>query len=133
MKVEEHIQFWLENAESDLDTAEKLFNVEKYEWCLFLGHLALEKLLKAHYVKDNGNRLPPRIHNLLKLAENTVIYLTDKQRTFLDEVTDFNLEVRYPGYKKEFQRKCTREFCEDKFSKIKEYYRWLKYQIKSGK
>ena len=68
MLIEEHIQFWLENADSDLDTAEKLFTVEKYDWCLFLGHLSLEKVLKAYYVKDNENKMPPRIHNLVKLA-----------------------------------------------------------------
>lgn len=133
MKIEEHIQFWLESADNDLDTAEKLFTVEKYDWCLFLGHLVLEKVLKAHYVKDNENQMPPRIHNLVKLSEKTSIKLTEKQKSFLDEVTDFNLEVRYPEYKKEFQKMCTREFCKRKFSKIKEEYKWLKSRIKFEK
>jgi HEPN domain-containing protein len=133
MKIEEHIQFWLESADNDLDTAEKLFKVEKYDWCLFLGHLVLEKVLKAHYVKDNENQMPPRIHNLAKLSEKTSIKLTQEQKSFLDEVTDFNLEVRYPEFKKEFQKKCTREFCERKFCKIKKEYKWLKSQIKYEK
>jgi formylmethanofuran dehydrogenase subunit E len=74
MKIEEHIQFWIESADNDLDTAQKLF-----------------------------------------------------------EVSDFNLEVRYPEYKREFQKKCTSEFCDEKFIKIKEHYKWLKSQLKSGK
>jgi HEPN domain-containing protein len=133
MKIEEHIQFWIDGADNDLDTAEKLFAADKFDWCLFLGHLVLEKALKAHYVKDNENQAPPRIHNLVKLAENTRIPLSQEKKVFFDEVSDFNLEVRYPGYKREFQRKCTREFCEEKFTKIKEHYNWIKFQIKSEK
>jgi hypothetical protein len=98
-----------------------------------LGHLVLEKALKAHYVQGNENQMPPRIHNLVKLAERTTVPLSEELKLFLDEVTDFNLEVRYPGYKREFQRKCTREFCEKKFSKIKERYKWLKSLLKYEK
>jgi len=133
MNVEEHIQFWIDGADNDLDAAEKLFEAEKFDWCLFLGHLVLEKALKAHYVQDNENQMPPRIHNLVKLAEKTRIALSEERKVFFDEVSDFNLEVRYPGYKREFQRTCKRKFCEEKFTKIKEHYKWLKSQIKSGK
>ena len=53
---------------------------------------------RTHNIKDNENRMPPRIHNLVKLAENTNIALSEDLKVFLDEATDFNLEVRYPGY-----------------------------------
>jgi len=130
VKIQEHIRFWIDGADHDLDTAEGLFSSEKFDWCLFLAHLVLEKALKAHYVQDNENQMPPRIHNLVKLAERTEVPLREELKVFLDEVSDFNLEVRYPGYKKEFQKKCTKEFCEKKFSKIKEHYKWLKSLIK---
>jgi len=78
MKLEEHIQYWLGSADDDLDTAEKLFAVEKYDWCLFLGHLILEKALKAHYVQDNANQMPPRIHSLVKLAKKTHLVLDEE-------------------------------------------------------
>ncbi|NCP08820.1 MAG: DNA-binding protein [Deltaproteobacteria bacterium CG_4_8_14_3_um_filter_51_11] len=132
MKIEEHIQYWIASADDDLDTAEKLFAAEKFDWCLFLGHLVLEKALKAHFVKDSNNQMPPRTHNLLKLAEKTRVPLNEELSLFLDEVSDFNLEVRYPQYKKDFQKKCTREFCEGKFIRIKEHYQWLKSLITSG-
>ena len=124
MKIEEHIKFWIDSADNDLDTAEKLYEADKFDWCLFLGHLVLEEALKAHYVKDNENRMAPRIHNLVKLAEKTNVALSENLQVFLDEATDFNLEVRYPGYKREFQKKCTREFCDEKFFKVKD----IKYQ-----
>jgi len=79
MKIKEHIQYWVESAEHDLDSAESLFTAGKYDWSLFIGHLVLEKILKAIYVQDNQNRLPPKTHNLVKLAENTnVVFSTDQ-------------------------------------------------------
>ncbi len=131
MKIDDHIEFWLNSADHDLETAESLFSAKKFDWCLFLGHLVLEKALKAFYVKDNENRLPPKTHNLLKLAEETTVPLNDDVKLFLDEVNDFNLEVRYPEYKQEFYKTCTKEFAEEYFKKIKEHYQWIKSLLKS--
>ena len=75
--------------------------------------------------------LSPKTHNLLKLAEKTTIPLTEEVKLFLDEVNDFNLEVRYPEYKKEFYKTCTKEFAEAYFKKIKEHYKWIKSLLKS--
>ena len=130
MKVDEHINYWLNSADHDLDTAESLFSTGKYDWCLFLGHLVLEKGLKAFYVKDNENRMPPKTHNLVKLAEKTTIPLDAEIKLFLDEVNDFNLEVRYPEYKQEFYKTCTKEFAEEYMNKIKEHYKWIKSLLK---
>ena len=130
MKIDEHIKYWLNSADHDLDTAESLFSAGKYAWCLFLGHLVLEKGLKAFYVKDNENRMPPKTHNLVKLAEKTTIPLNAELKLFLDEVNDFNLEVRYPEYKQEFYKTCTKKFAEEYLNKIKEHYKWIKSLLK---
>lgn len=92
MNIEQHIKFWLDSADHDLGAAESLFNSGKFDWCLFLGHLVLEKALKAVYVRDNANEMPPRVHNLVKLAEATELKLDEDIKLFLDEITDFNLE-----------------------------------------
>jgi len=130
MKIDEHIKYWLNSADHDLDAAESLFAAGKFDWCLFLGHIVLEKALKAHYVKDNDNRLPPKIHNLVKLAEKTTIPLNIEQKIFFDEVNDFNIEIRYPEYKQEFYKLCTKEYAEKYFNKIKEQYKWIKSLLK---
>ena len=41
------VRYWREAAEHDLDTARSLFRTGRYDYCLFLCHLSLEKLLKA--------------------------------------------------------------------------------------
>jgi HEPN domain-containing protein len=130
MNLREHIQHWTDSAEHDWATAEHLFAAAKYDWSLFLGHLVLEKLLKAMFVQDNSNQMPPKTHNLLKLAEHTKLVLSEEQRLLLDRVTEFNLEARYPQYKDEFYKKCTAEFAAAYFSKIQEAALWLKSHIR---
>lgn len=112
-----------------MESAESLYLSGKYDWSLFIGHLVLEKVLKALYVRVNQNQLPPKTHNLVKLAENTNIVLTAEQKYFLDEVNDFNLEVRYPDYMREFYKKCTKDFAKSYFIRIKEMFQWIKSQI----
>jgi HEPN domain-containing protein len=131
MKPEEHIQFWLEGAAHDLDAAESLLAAGKYDWCLFLGHLVLEKTLKAILVQKESEKIPPKTHNLVKLAEKVSLELSDDQKIFLDEVNDFNLEIRYPDYKKAFYLHCSIEYTTERFNKIKEIYQWLRSRITS--
>lgn len=89
----------------------------------------LGKNLKAFFVKDNDNRIPPKIHNLVRLSELSLIELDEEKRFFLDKVNDFNLEVRYPEYKNEFYKTYTKDFAEKYFTSIREFYQWLKSQI----
>lgn len=129
MDKKQFVEYWLNSAEHDLDVAETLFQNRKYDWCLFIGHLVIEKVLKAFYVRDTGES-PPWIHNLIRLAENTALHLTDEQKQLLAKINDFNVEARYPDYKHVFYKLCTREFTEEYFAKIKEVYKWLLSQMK---
>ena len=49
MADDTHVTYWLSGAAHDLDAAEALFAAGKYDWCLFIGHLVLEKTLKAYF------------------------------------------------------------------------------------
>jgi len=129
MNIQDHVNYWLDSAHNDLGAAEQLFLSAKYDWCLFIGHLVIEKTLKAYFVYQNDSKIPPKIHNLLKLAEVANLPLTEDQQLFLDEVNDFNLEVRYPEYRSEFYKLCTKEFAQGYFNRIKEFAAWLKFQI----
>ena len=98
-------------------------------WCLYIGHLILEKILKAKYVKDN-EKTPPKVHDLLKLANATNLKLSPEISEFLNRVTDFNIEARYTDYKSRFYKLCTKEFTETNFLKIRETYEWIKKELK---
>ncbi len=79
---------------------------------------------------NNNNKIPPKIHNLVRLAEISSLKLDEETRLFLDKVNDFNLDVRYPEYKNEFYKTCTKEFAENHLKKIEELYQWLKSRLK---
>jgi HEPN domain-containing protein len=130
MTKEEHIKFWIDSAQHDLETVDALFNSGKYDWSLFIGHLVLEKALKAIYVNKIENKIPPKIHNLVRLSEINEIQLNDEDKLFLDKINDFNIEVRYPEYKNELYKICTKDFAINYIKQIKEYFQWLKSQLK---
>jgi HEPN domain-containing protein len=95
---------------------------------LFIGHLLVEKLLKALFIKVNSD-YPPMIHNLLRLAEKSNIELTEERKVFLVSVTAFNINARYDDYKMSFQKLCTPEFTKYWVEEIKTNIAWIKELI----
>lgn len=59
------------------------------------------------------------------LAETAGLNLNNYQKQLLLEITDFNLEARYPDYKKSFYHLCTGEFAGKYFEEIKGLRTWL--------
>jgi HEPN domain-containing protein len=105
-----------------------LYHSKSYGWALFLGHISIEKLLKAVYVKKNKKH-SPFLHNLYRIAELSEIELTDDQSDWLDKITSFNLNARYDDYKREFYSLCTEEFAGDWIEKIKIFRSWIKQML----
>ena len=121
------MNYWIESSEEDYDTMMYMRAGKKNTWCLFMGHLVIEKLLKALYAKNNRNTpYAPKSHDLLHLAEKTELELTDRQEDLLDTITRFNMNARYDDYKKEFYLKCTDEYTSQQLKNIEEVRVWLK-------
>lgn len=105
---EEKLQYWLDSAKNDQETAQKLFEVGKYDWCLFLWHLVIEKLLKAKLTKEDKE--VPSIHDLKTLSKNTNIIFSTEDLIQLIEITSFNINTRYDDYKRSFFHKASKEY-----------------------
>lgn len=129
MKKEEIVDYWLNSSDIDFNAMESLFKNGHYLWTLFVGHLVLEKLLKAYYVKHRGIEIP-YTHDLLSIAKKANLIVTDEQADFLDEVTTFNIKARYPDYKNRFYKRATEEFARVHTTRIKEFRLWLLKEIK---
>lgn len=123
------IDLWIEGSDDDFETMVAMLDAKRYSWSLFLGHLVIEKLLKAYFVKINED-YPPYIHNLLKLAIESKIEITDDLKYKLTTISAFNLNARYDDYKRSFQSKCTPEFTFEWVVKIKELRLWILEQTK---
>ena len=95
-----------------------------------MGHLALEKTLKAIFVDRNDNNMPPKIHNLVRLAELSRVEIDNEQKFLLDKINDFNIQTRYPDYNLEFYKRCNAEYANQYLDKIKEVHTWLSSLLK---
>lgn len=125
-KLKKH---WVVGSDEDFDTMIAMFKIQRYNWALFVGHLVIEKLLKAYFVDVNGD-YPPFSHNLLKLAKDAQLELTEDRKLVLTTITAFNLNTRYDDYKRSFQRQCTLAYTQEWIEKIKELRTWIKAQIR---
>jgi HEPN domain-containing protein len=123
--IEKTVQYWLDGAEYDMGVANAMFKTRKYPYALFMGHLALEKLLKAMVVKST-KRHAPYTHSLSLLTEKLEIGIPKKIMKQLKRFMEFHFEARYPKKQMIFYKKCTKEFAGKKIQEITEVYKWLK-------
>lgn len=129
MTKEEHIQYWIKSSDHNLETMEYLFKGRKYVDALFFGHLSLEKICKALWIRNNEDNYPPRIHNLVGLLEKSQISINDEDLEFLDLLNRYQLEGRYPDYLNLIYKETTTELCEQFIIKIKQIGQWLKKML----
>jgi len=129
-QLKEQINYWKKSAQKSFDAAHVLFNNKHYDFCLFFGHFALEKLLKGLVVKQTKRAAPP-IHHLEKLANLIELELTKDTVKHLRIITDFNIAGRYAEAKYAFYKKCTKEYSERYLKIIKELFLWLKKEYQS--
>jgi HEPN domain-containing protein len=106
-----------------------LYRSKRYSWALFIGHLMIEKLLKAYFVQKNES-YPPHIHNLLRLSEKAGLFINETQKVDLATITAFNINARYDDYKMSFQKICTSDFTNHWVEKLNQLRSWIKKQIK---
>ena len=128
MNKKEQIEYWIDTADHDLETAQTLYETGHYDWCLFIGHLVLEKALKAHWVNDN-EEVPPKIHDLVRLANGLEVSVDDREKILYDTVNAFNYDIEYPELKVDLDKKYTKELANRYLPKIKEKYNHLKTKL----
>jgi HEPN domain-containing protein len=128
MDRNEKIRYWIDSSDSDARAMRHLFSNSDYTWALFLGHIVVEKLLKALFVVNNDES-PPLTHDLTRLAEKAELGLDTQQMDFLDTVTTFNIRARYDDFKNEFSARCTKEYAEAMIDKIEELRSWIKNKL----
>ena len=51
LDINKIIDHWIDSSDKDYQTMVNLIHSGDFNWALFLGHLVIEKLIKALYVK----------------------------------------------------------------------------------
>jgi len=125
MDVKKQIDYWRVSSEEDFAAAQSLLEKGHLRHCLFFAHLAVEKMLKAH-VTSRTSDVPPKMHNLVRLAEIAELSLTPEQTGFLRSFDMYQLEGRYPD---SVLGKLKSKTAKEKLAVAKEMLKWLKKQL----
>ncbi|MFN3974325.1 MAG: HEPN domain-containing protein [Dehalococcoidia bacterium] len=124
--MEARAKFWFDQVPQDLSTARLLLRNRRYGFALFTLHLALEKFLKGCIVESTG-RVPPRTHDLVRLAEVASIVLPVEHGQALERLTRLALEARYPTN----LLRLTRTLALEAFARGESALQWLQQQRQS--
>jgi HEPN domain-containing protein len=124
MNVEDVVQYWLELAQEDWPVVEHLYASGDYRYSLFIGHLYLEKLLKALVVRVLGEHAP-RTHNLLLLAERAGLAISEDRRNALIRITNYSVANRYPDDPAAIRRRYSQEYTQEELRVMQELGRWF--------
>jgi HEPN domain-containing protein len=120
--------YWIESSDKDYKTMLDLFDTKNYNWALFIGHLVIEKLLKAYYIKTQES-FPPLIHDLKRIGEKAGIVFDKDKEVIIETISQFNIRTRYDDYKQEFYKLCTREYAVEWIDKINAIRIWIKTML----
>ena len=97
INVQKQIEYWINGAVDDLESAKILIDKKRLLHGLFFCHLVIEKSIKAHVVKFTLE-VAPRSHNLMYLLEKTDLDLSEDEEIFLGILMKYQLQGRYPDY-----------------------------------
>ncbi len=94
------VTYWKELSDYDMETADAMFKSGRYLYVGFMAHQAIEKILKAYFVRIK-NETAPFSHSLSFLAKQSDIYkgFSEEQKDFIDLLEPMNIEARYPPIK----------------------------------
>lgn len=124
------ITYWQEISDYDIETAEVMLTSKRYLYVGFMCHQAVEKILKAYFVKMSSNTAPFS-HSLAYLAKQSAIYesFSEQQKEFIDTLEPMNIECRYPTHKKQLLKSLTEEKCKEILAKSKGLQLWIKQKL----
>jgi HEPN domain-containing protein len=86
---------WAAQARYDFEVATTLFESGRYLYVMFFCQQTVEKMLKSIIAK-RSNQTPPRIHNLMQLAQRAGIEVNEERAGFFRELSQYYIQSRYP-------------------------------------
>jgi len=116
---------WLAQVDYDIATAEQMLHTGRYIYVIFMSHMALEKALKA-LVTEETQKLPPRTHNLIDLAQRAHVVLSQEQQDFLGKINNTRVVVRYPDDLSAMVSQYPEAIAQDYLERTKELILWVR-------
>lgn len=121
INVQKQIEYWINGANDDLESAKILIERKRILHGLFFCHLVIEKALKAHVVKISHD-ISPRTHNLMFLLDKINMELSDDEEVFMGILMKYQLQGRYPDYNPIIP---TKSIAENYLNQTENLLQWL--------
>jgi len=116
---------WLALADYDIETAHHMLATGRYLYVIFLCHLALEKLLKAH-VAEVTQSLPIKTHDLIYLVKKCELELPENHLDFIGKINTASIPTRYPDDLTRALKEYSKSVAKDYLDETMELVQWLK-------
>jgi HEPN domain-containing protein len=129
MTRSEKVEYWLDIARYDLQTATAMFKSRRYLYTIFMCEQALEKLLKGLYIAKVDENFP-REHKMWKIYDKLPMQIPADYLRLFDRLTAFYLTGRYPSYKQKLSKLVNRQEAEEVLKLSRKAFRWLSLQLK---
>ena len=128
--MSDRVGYWLDLCDEDLITAKSLLKSKRLLHMGSFCHMIVEKALKA-VVADRTNEIPPKIHDLQKLAVRAGVFddLSSEQLALVDTLTPLQIEARYPEYKEALATTLTAKKCKKILTETEEFLCWIKQRL----
>lgn len=115
---------WLEQARYDVETARAMLAAGRYLYVLFCCQQAVEKALKSVVAARTGE-MPPRLHNLMTLAEKAQIQPNEAQAEWLRRLTNYYIRSRYPEESRKLSTGATNDLATEALRETEALMQWL--------
>lgn len=115
---------WAEQARYDLDTARAMLDAGRCLYVVFCCQQAVEKMLKA-LIARRSKELPPRIHQLVRLAEVAGLMIAEEQADLFRELSAYYFQTRYPEEIAEVGSQVNEQQAQRVLTRTQEMVEWL--------
>ena len=119
---------WVALADYDVETARHMLATGRYLYVIFLCHLALEKMLKAH-VTETTRTFPAKTHDLIYLIKKSELQLSQDMLEFIGKINTVSIPTRYPEDLQRTIQEYPRPVTENYLAQTERVVRWLKEHL----
>lgn len=116
---------WIALADYDIKTARHMLATQRYLYVIFLCHLALEKVLKAH-VAEFTQTVPIKTHDLIYLVKKCELDLPEKYLDFIGKINTASIPTRYPDDLQRALKEYPKSVAKNSLNQTIELTEWLK-------
>jgi HEPN domain-containing protein len=116
---------WIALAEYDLETAVHMLKTGRYLYVVFLCHLALEKMLKAH-TTEVTQTIPVKTHDLIYLVKKSGLEMSQAHLEFIGKINTASIPTRYPEDLQRAVSDYPEPIVKEYLRQTQEILQWLK-------